>query len=833
VRCRRRGALVHHLGRGGRPASEASDGRGGTERPFAAKAALGALAIALGGATASCHVESPPRGAAELAGATKSGPERVFTRSVQHRPRISLVARLGDPSPAVAMAVAHDFGSEASTALGALVQARLRAQGFTDADSRPQALGFVVRALVTSPAEASRFVAAASHALLTPLGPRDPALPVMARQLAALAQRTWSGPAEAAIAACSGELGVARGATLVDPTTASGAARIEAWRRRVATARATAFAALGPGPVLSAAAEALVKGPAWPDGAEPDDAWPVRDVIGVESAPSGVRELSVALRIDDASSAIEAARSLGRDESALAARVAALDPAWRLERVVGTTRPRGACLRADLAASRTAPPPSLPDVARAAMVTLEEAKLALKHAARSPWTLDDSVLRPADPRQAAAVAAWRTLSDRVQPGAERRFVNYRAPLAQADSNAALARALDQTALAWRQQKLDTRARVEAGQGELWVLLASPCGTSSEGSGEAGLSAIAMRALAVAHPHVGRVRIEPWTTPDGVGLLAHSPRLGPNETPAAHAERVASALGRVLAVDALGGDAVARARVELRDELGPGPRPGFWLAVESVSPDHPSWLDARGTWQSITNATPSAVEQERREIVTGPLRLAVLADSSESQVGDASRAVERWLAPMRVDPHGCPRATPETPRHGELTVETSASTEPNGAAYVAIPIAPSELNVEQAKWTAYLLNRSGGWLDQALRAPGLASAARAVAIGGAHAAALVIEVTAAEDQEPTAVAQVRGLLQRLAEGAATAGDVAIARRHFARERSAEWLDPRYRIVELWRGRSADPPSPTLTSLRAFQRASFGPGTPVVVYVKQRE
>lgn len=797
------------------------------------RGALGALAVALTVATESCHAANPAHGAAQLVGATRSGPERVFTRSVRHRPRISLVARLGDPSPAVAMAVAHDFGSEASIALGALVAARLRARGFSDADSRPQALGFVVRALAATPARAARFVTAASHALQAPVRAGDPALPAVARQLKALGTQLRHSPAEAAIAHCSGGLRAAPGSPL-DPNTPSGRARLEAWRRSVATARSVAFGALGPARVLNAAAETLVNEPAWPDGAGPKDPWPDHDLVGVEAASNSERRLSIALRIDNAGEAIEAARNLGRNDSTLATREQALDPAWRVERVVGATRPRGACLRVDLTPSHGAAP-SLPEVARATLVALEEAKIALAEAKHSPWALEDSVLRPADPRQAAAVAAWRALSGRLPPGAERRFVSYRALSAQASSgaSAALAHALERAARSWRSQKLDERARVEAGQGEFWALLASPCGTSGEGSGEAGLSAVAMRALAVGYARVGHVRIEPWIAPDGVGLLAHAPRVGPNESPDAHAARVASALGRVFAVNALGGDAIARARAELRDELGPGPRPGFWLAVESAAPDHPSWLDPRGTWQAITNATPSAVEQERHEIVSGPLRLAVLADSSRSQVRAAARAVQRWVAPMRADRHACPRAAPEAPRHGEFTVETSASTEPNGAAYVAVPVAPGARSIQEAKWTVYLLNRSGGWLDQALRAPGLASSARAVALGGAHAAAIVIEVTAAGGQGPKAVAQVRGLLERLAAGALTARDVAAARRHFVSLQRTAWLEPRYRIVELWRGPSADPAPPTLSSLRAFQRASFAQAAPVVVYVKHRE
>ena len=80
------------------------------------------------------------------------------------------------------------------------------------------------------------------------------------------------------------------------------------------------------------------------------------------------------------------------------------------------------------------------------------------------------------------------------------------------------------------------SRIEAGQGEIWMLLASPCGTTVEDSTDAGWRGLAMRTAAMVD--VGDVVLEPWVTPDGIGLLAHGARSGPAETPVAHATRVA-------------------------------------------------------------------------------------------------------------------------------------------------------------------------------------------------------------------------------------------------------------------------------------------------------
>ena len=126
-------------------------------------------------------------------------------------------------------------------------------------------------------------------------------------------------------------------------------------------------------------------------------------------------------------------------------------------------------------------------------------------------------------------------------------------------------------------------------------------------------------------------------------------------------------------------------------------------------------------------------------------------------------------------------------------------------YVAVPLPTLESGLSrEAEWTAFLLNRPGGWLDQALRAPNGSFAARARVLGGSRATALVIEVHAGSDALRGAVAQVRGLFDRLARGAATAADFEVARKHFEREGSVALLDPRRRMVDLWRGEAPRAP-----------------------------
>jgi hypothetical protein len=130
-----------------------------------------------------------------------------------------------------------------------------------------------------------------------------------------------------------------------------------------------------------------------------------------------------------------------------------------------------------------------------------------------------------------------------------------------------------------------------------------------------------------------------------------------------------------------------------------------------------------------------------------------------------------------------------------------------------------------------MNRAGGWLHQALLRPGLVSTARARALGGAGSAALVIEIHAVDGKREEAVAQVRGLLERLRAGAATPADARQAGEFLARREVQRQLNPRGRLVDSWHGKSRR--TATLESLRALHRVAFEAGREVVVLADPAE
>src|SRR5690606_32490877 len=103
-----------------------------------------------------------------------------------------------------------------------------------------------------------------------------------------------------------------------------------------------------------------------------------------------------------------------------------------------------------------------------------------------------------------------------------------------------------------------RARTERGQGQLWMMIGSPCAMRHEGEWDAGVTATAVTAAA-AESADPAVSIEPWVSADGVGIIAHGAVLDAEETPDALARRVARAAAHAYA--SLPRDAGAFARAQ--------------------------------------------------------------------------------------------------------------------------------------------------------------------------------------------------------------------------------------------------------------------------------
>jgi hypothetical protein len=724
---------------------------------------------------------------------------RVAQRQSDDRPPLVLVARAGDPNGSVAFAATHDAGAGPSTAAAALLAARLRDAGIPDVRSRAQALGFTLDAPVSTPAEAARFVAAVEKALAAPLQPSEPGLDAAQAALVALGNRRLPGPASASVADCTGELAVRADEPALDRTRLS--AVVATLLASARTVERAAFAAVGANELLEATDDALASGSDWADGTPVSDPWPERSATAVDFAGTEPRRLSVALRLASGGVALVAAESLGEAQGTLARRLEALRPAWRLERAAATLRPRGACVRVDALPPPGDPGPTGAEVARVLALVSDEVDRQVAESGRNAGSaVEEALLRPSDPGDAAAAAAWRGLSERLPAGVTRRLIAYAAPLADRN-RVELARALAEHRETLAKPAFETRVRTEAGQATFWMLLANTCGTASESAADAGEAASLVSALTLARESRDGVVFEPWIAADGVGVLAHGPRRSPGESHAEQALRIARALGDLVATERPAPATRLVAEENLLAALGRVPRPGYAMMLDELTQGHPSWLEPRGSFAALGAAASKSFDAALQHWLGAPLRLSVLANGDGTQAETARHELERWVSPVRGEPLRCPAVARIEPKSGELTLASTPG-DVTESAYVGVPLGRFDGRLPlETRALVFLMNRPGGLLERSLAE--LPATASATALGGPRAAALVVRLSAPVEIRDQALARIRALFERFATGVTTAADIAAADREFARAEAAERRDPRRRIVELWRG--APPPA----------------------------
>jgi hypothetical protein len=431
-----------------------------------------------------------------------------------------------------------------------------------------------------------------------------------------------------------------------------------------------------------------------------------------------------------------------------------------------------------------------------------------------------AVRAASDPRDAAELAALWSLT---LPATSDEKETFAAALALAppnldprDANADLgpqalgstqrfSSSLSQLDKAWNAPVIERRDRVEHGQGELWVLVASPCGTAAETEADSGTSALAvMAALAARGRETRGVTLEPWIAPDGVGVFAHAQR-SVGESMASLTARVADEVARTLVGAPFPSVPFLSARGALLDRVGDGISPdgrALRALAGAVAPGHPSWIAPLGSWDELAKAGVEAASLRWSALSSGPLRLAVLANDDAQQSDVVAKTIDRWLVRTTDQPRACsPVDTAPLARSGTLEVTLSATSALSAApaqALVGFGVLPQgSAESGLAELTLAGLSGAEGWVNKALGSSSLGATAQARLIGGTRAAALVIDVRAPEPQLDAAVAQVRGLLQRLRQGAFSQADLerSIALRD-------KWdleasLDPRRRLVDLWR------------------------------------
>lgn len=660
--------------------------------------------------------------------------DRVRQLDHPNRPPLRLVHRSGDPSGAVALAIATDGRSASALALGALLDARLGARDFSPT-LRIHRGGVIVAEEAENPDQVARTLDALERALTEPVGREEatPLLDLVRRRLARLGELN---PSASEVGACLSTLG-SEGRGELAASASIDLEWFESVRKSAATARRASLSALGEPTLLDAAERAHTS--TWPAGEPLADDWP--SARSVTASESTLPSLRVAHRIPSQTAALAARRALAAHAKDTRARIFAIDDRLTVTEPELVLGPAGACLSVEVDAGP----------AGAGLGAETAATVALALGAEMAWAreaspLDDesalALLAPESALDAVALAAWAGLSA-VGPEVSRELVEYRAP--EARSRSGFAALLERTERAFAEVNIPLSFRFEGGQAESWLLVASPCGTRQEPSDEAGLLAVTVRALALESSGDDGVTVEPWVSVDGVGLVLHAPpRRG--ESPSLHAERIARAAGRALYGSALDGRVVASARGRTLALLGDDP--GRDTLLSALSGGTPSRLSPSGIPRTVATLSTADVERARIGLASGALRVAYIASQAKSEEAAAQRALASWLAPARPTKEpSCSEPTAAAATPGVWTLEP-ASAEIPAATYIGVPWSKGRL---EGAATAWLLGAPGGPLQRALATPDLLSSVTARYWGGSRVGALVVELRAASDEAANAAA----------------------------------------------------------------------------------
>jgi hypothetical protein len=282
------------------------------------------------------------------------------------RPSWVLVPREGDPQGAVGVVVVTGGTSYASTALSAVLEARLQKSGFPGVDARADRDSFRLRALVDTPERAIEFERAVQKALVSPVGAGAAELALVSRRVAALKRHPLEAPVASSVARCTGELGLLAGEPSPEPSSPEGIAAIESARAASYGAQRVAFGVVGSASLVDGVSDSWKSLETWPKGSPPETMSSGDEDVGAYAAAGRAgspARVTVALAHRDAEQALESALRAGAPEGPLVARLRSLTVPFRVVEATGTARPHGGCAAVSLEALRAAPPGAIEESA--------------------------------------------------------------------------------------------------------------------------------------------------------------------------------------------------------------------------------------------------------------------------------------------------------------------------------------------------------------------------------------------------------------------------------------------------------------------------------------
>lgn len=787
-------------------------------------------------------------------------PSNLKIVTTPSKPRLALLTRDGDPAPAMVAVVATDLGSAPTVALAAIVEARLTAAGLP-IDARVDRGSFRVRLLATSQATSPKaFFQAVSDAMRAPIAAGSPEVVRATQNVGALRRNPLPAAEAAPIADCTGRLGLAPKEKALELSNADGVAELEKDRQLALTTARTALAVVGPATLCVDAERALSETSGWLEGAPIPETWPASDRVGAypsNDVAKGRARITVALRVGDAPQAVSAAERLGEARGGLRSRLGALPYPFRVTEVIGVAHPRGGCVAITAEADQSLGPQAATISALAAAIARKEIA-AEAHTPADPAIATKAILAATDPRDAASRAAWWMLTGPTVSAPDRWATALALPPDDRGDLSAATKRFDAelaTAIAASDAKVvERRSQVERGQGEVWVLLASPCGATDEGPYDAGSSALAALAVTDRERRGESVTIEPWITPEGIGVIAHatasaldgvtprpvpqaaSPTSRATSLEMALAQRVSAVAARAIAGHVPSREATADARAtaiaQMERSWGPNGA-ALESLLNAIAPDHPAQLSPFGPFSRLAALPATSVSARWQWLASGPLRMAVLANTDPAQVEASFAEADHWLAP-RPSTHPCP-ATPDSsirPGHYEVDLPPGAEL---SQALVAAPVAGrGQPGRDQAEIAAQLLGGDRGLAQAALDQANVPASASARLVGGARVAAIVIEVRAPSAALDDAVGAVKAQLVKLGQDGPPDDLLQLAHTKLQRADRDAAFDPRSRLVKLWTGDTsrAAPQPPPRAAMASFFTTAFREAALTVVEARRR-
>ncbi len=722
------------------------------------------------------------------------------------RPALQLIERAGDPFSGVSYVVAHGLQGIQAASLADWLEYRIGEEKLPRFRVQVDAVDLKLDALISTPAEATRFVDFVGRTLRVDAVAPSGYVPSSRLKLDSL-PIVEPNSATAAVYRCVHEPFATT--TIRTPVRESDLSPVVAFVSNLPSA----LGVVGSADILKATRDALTRLPA----RELRPLSPPRATQTFARIRSNTQlsRLRVALFTPSLAQAFELSRRAESGESPVLSLVASQKPNWRSEKPEVATLPGGACLSLNWFSANS--------------VSLEDASFALKAAfalanterpSRSNGASDRVTPSTSDPRVLASEAASGLVAESspaLTPGMAAVLETPAAP----PSLAPQAELPIDTLLQDLERKvlsIEPRTLTEMGQPEFGMLVGSACSAQPGSTLNVASDTLWLRALSSRFSEVDGVRLEPWFSTRGSGVFGHAQRRTPDESPNQLATRVARSLGKVLTSSSLGAQDFGVARANQQAFLSKSADSGWWWWLDELTAEQPWRLAPQTTPETLAGLALGPLASHRALFLAEPLRVVTLSNLAVSQPEAALTELRDWLLPYAPGSLKCRESGVPSWKLGEYrvprTIPHSRST-----VYLVLPVSP--IAPRLARLTTLLLNRS---LARTFESELDGSAVHAASFDAATSSVIVVSITAPPSELSHATAKVRSALQGLALAVVTPHDLNWAEQRLSALDRVRRLDPRVRLAETWAAVPERTPSPA--TLQATLRL-FSPERQLVV------